>query len=80
MDIETMRAAFGWAALINIGVLLIWWLALTFAKEWMFNMHRRWFLLTDAELNKLHYLLYGQYKLANILLFITPYFALRIVS
>lgn len=80
MDIETMRAALGWAALINIGILLVWWLALTFAKEWMFNMHRRWFLLTDAELNKQHYLLYGQYKLANILLFITPYLALRIVS
>lgn len=53
MDIETLTAVIGWASLINIGVLLIWWLALTFAKEWMFNMHRRWFSLTDAQLNEL---------------------------
>jgi len=80
MDIEILTTAIGWASLLNMGVLLIWWLALTFAKKWMFNMHRRWFSLTDTQLNELHYLLYGQYKLATILLFITPYLALRIVS
>ncbi len=80
MDIETLRAALGWAAVINFGILLLWWLALIFAKDWMFRMHRRWFALSDEKLSELHYLLFGQYKLANALLFIAPYLALRIIS
>lgn len=80
MEIETLRTVLGWAAIINLAVMLFWWVMLTVAKDWMFKMHRHWFGLTDVKFNEIHYLLFGQYKLANFLLFIAPYLALRIIG
>jgi len=80
MEIETLRTALGWAAIINLAVMLFWWLMLSVAKDWMFRVHRRWFDLTDQKFIEIHYLLFGQYKLTNFLLFIAPYLALRIIG
>jgi hypothetical protein len=80
MNIDTLTSVLGWITLLNIGLLLVWWLLLLFAKEWIFNMHRHWFSLTNSQFNEIHYQLYGQYKLATLLLFITPYLSLKIVA
>ena len=35
---------------VNYGILLIWFLAFAFAKDWMRGLHGRWFHLSDNPL------------------------------
>ena len=48
-DVETiaeLKAFLLWCTLINYAVLIVWFGALTFAHEWMFRLHTRWFRIS----------------------------------
>ncbi|HEY7320231.1 MAG TPA: hypothetical protein VIE89_21890 [Candidatus Binatia bacterium] len=78
MSIETARSAFLWCAIINYGILLIWFLCFIFAHDWMYSFHGRWFHLSVAQFDMLHYGGMSVYKIGIILLNLVPYIALRI--
>jgi hypothetical protein len=80
MTIETLRGALLWCAVINYGVLLIWFLFCIFAHDWMHRLHGKWFRLSVEQFDALHYAGMTIYKLGIILLNVVPYVALRIVG
>jgi hypothetical protein len=80
MTVEIIRNALGWCALINYGVLLLWFLFFTLAHEWMYRLHGRWFHLPRERFDGLHYAGMAFFKLGIILLNLVPYLALRIVA
>ncbi len=51
MTLEVIRAALGWCAIINMGLLLWWFLFLTFAGDWVFRMHSRFFKVNRDQFN-----------------------------
>jgi hypothetical protein len=55
MSIETLRAALLWCAVINYGVLLIWFLFFILAHDWIHRLHGRWFRLSVEQFDALHY-------------------------
>ena len=80
MTLEVIRAALGWCAIINMGILLWWFLFLTFAGDWVFRVHSRFFQLNRDQFNGIHYAGMAFFKLVVFMFNIVPYLALRIVG
>ncbi len=80
MELEEIRAAFGWCTLINWALLLWWWLVLAVARGTVVRMHTRWFKLSEQTFDAMHYAGMGLFKVAIILFNLVPYLALRIVD
>ena len=80
MSIEALRDALLWCALINCGVLLVWFAAICFAREGIYRLHPRWFRLSIGQFDSIHYKAMAAYKIGVLLLNLVPYFALLIVA
>ncbi len=75
--LELIRAFLGWAAIFNLILLLIWAGLFIYARDWMINLHSRWFKLAPEVFDAMHYAGMGLYKLAIWMLLVIPYLVLR---
>jgi len=41
MTMELLRGTLAWSAVLNMGILLWWFLFITFADDWVYKMHSR---------------------------------------
>lgn len=80
MSLETGRQALLWCAVINYGVLLVWFLVFVLARDRLHRLHGRWFRLSVEQFDAIHYVGMAIFKLGIILLNLVPYIALRIVG
>ena len=80
MNIETARPALLWCAVINYGILLVWFLFFMLGHDWMYRLHSRWFHLSVEQFEMLHYAGMSIYKIGIILLNLVPYIALHITK
>jgi hypothetical protein len=80
MSIETLRNALLWCAVINYGVLLVWFLFFILAHDWMHRLHGRWFHLSVEQFDTAHYMGMALFKLGIILFNLVPFIALHIVG
>ena len=77
ITIENLRTLLGWCALINMVLMLVWFLALIVARDFVFKMHTRWFKISDERFDEIHYVMMGYYKMAWFLFNLLPYLVLR---
>ncbi len=80
MTLELIRDALGWCTLINFGLLLWWFFFFTFAHDWTYRMHSRWYKLTPDRFDTLHYAGITVFKIAILFFNLVPYLSLRIVG
>ncbi len=80
MTIEVIRGVLAWSAVINLGVLLWWFLFFSLAHDWTYRFHSKWFKLTTEQFDALHYGGMAVFKLGILLFNLAPYLALRIVT
>ena len=80
MAIELVQEILGWCSLINVALLLIWFLFIVFAHDWMFRIHTRWFKLSSEKFDAIHYAGMGLFKMTIVIFNVMPYLALRIAS
>ncbi|UCF94710.1 MAG: hypothetical protein JSW39_11315 [Desulfobacterales bacterium] len=80
MTLEIIRDALAWCAVINIGLLLWWFLFFTLAHDWMYRFHRKWFKLSPDTFDAVHYAGMALFKTGILLLNLVPYFSLRIIG
>ena len=80
MSIDMLIPFFGWCAVINLGLLLWWFLCLLFFRDWVFSLHTRWFNLSQERFDVIHYSGIALYKMSIFFFNIVPYLALRIIS
>ena len=80
MTVDILREVLGWCAVINMGLLLWWFLFFVFAHDWVYRMHSKWFKIQVETFNTIHYAGIAFYKIAIFVFIIIPYFALRIVG
>lgn len=73
-----VRNALLWCAVINYGILLVWFLFFMLVHDWMYQFHGRWFHLSVEQFDMLHYAGMSIYKIGIILLNLVPYIALCI--
>ena len=80
MTVETVRAMLGWAALINSGLVLIWFAFFVFAHEFAHRVHSRFFALSREKFDELNCLMMGIYELMILVVLLGPYLGLRILG
>lgn len=80
VTIEIIRNALGWAAMINYGILIIWFLFFVVSHDWMYRLHTRFFTLSVEKFDATHYSSMAFFKLTVIAFNLVPYLALRIVT
>ena len=80
MAIELIQEVLGWCLLINVALLLIWFLFIVFAHDWMFRIHTRWFKLSSEKFDAIHYAGIGLFEMTIVIFNVVPYLALRIAS
>lgn len=79
MTLELVRHILAWCTIINLGILLWWFLFYTLAHEWVYHFHGRWFKLTKEQFDTIQYVGMAVYKIGIILFNIVPYISLRII-
>ncbi len=80
MPIETLQEILGWCSLINMGLLLWWFLAFVFAHDWMYDLDSRWFKLSVEQFDAIHYGAMGVMKMMVFVFNLVPYVVLRILA
>jgi hypothetical protein len=80
MTIEMIRNWLGVCGLINIGVLMMWFVMMIFAHDWIYKMHTKWFKMSVESFDAMHYGGMGLFKLLIFVFNIVPWLALLIVA
>ena len=80
MTLELIRRVFAWCIVMNIGLLLWWFLFFTLAHDWMYRIHKKWFNLTVETFDTIHYAGMAVFKIGTLLFCLIPYLAMRIVG
>jgi hypothetical protein len=80
MTIDLVRDALLWCFIINIGILLWWFLFFSLAHDWVYQFHGKWFKLSVERFDTIHYASMAFYKICIFVFNIVPYFALCIVG
>ena len=80
MTLELVRDMLAWCSVINIALLLVWFIAFMVAHDWMYRLHSKWFRLSAEKFDAIHYKGMAMYKIGIWLFNLAPYFALRIIG
>lgn len=80
MTIEELTAFLGWASVINMAFLLISTCLLITMRKWVVRIHSALFDIEQKDLGKAYFQYLAQYKIAIIVLNLTPYLALKIIG
>jgi hypothetical protein len=78
--LETITAFFGWTTAINFVLLFVSSIMVMTMRGAIFRVHGRIFGLETADLSRAYFQYLAQYKIAIIVLSLTPYIALRIMA
>jgi hypothetical protein len=79
-SIETLTTFFGWAAVINLGILALSTIFVVLLRDWTLRIHAGIFGLNEDDLLRSYFQYLAQYKLAIFVFNLAPYFALRIIA
>jgi len=80
MTIDLVRDALLWCFIINMGILLWWFLFFSLAHDWVYQFHGKWFKLSVERFDTIHYASMAFFKICIFVFNIVPYFALCIVG
>jgi len=80
MTLNVLREFFFWCFVINMGLLLWWFLFLTLAHDWVYRVHRKWFKISMEQFDTIHYVGITFFKIGIFAFYLVPYLALLIVS
>ncbi|MFH1768936.1 MAG: DUF6868 family protein [Candidatus Omnitrophota bacterium] len=80
MTVEMVGALLGWCSIINMGMLLCWFLMFALAGDWIYRLHGKWFKMPKDTFCAIHYAGMTFFKIAIFFFNVIPYFALRIVG
>ncbi len=79
MSLDQLHDFLLWNLIINYTVLLLWFGVLTFAHDWVYRLHTRWFQLTPQTFDVLHYGGMAIYKIGVLLFNLAPLLALCLI-
>jgi len=80
MTIDILRNFFLWCWIINMGLLLWWYLFFTLAHDWMYRLHGKWFKLTKESFDAIHYGGMAFFKICIFVFNLVPFLVLLIVG
>ena len=66
--------------LINYVILMSWFMLFVFARNWIRQVHGKWFRLSDASFDVIHYSGMALYKIGILLFNLTPLVAIYLMN
>jgi len=79
MTVDILLGVLGWSAVINMGLLLWWFLWFMCAHDFMYRMQSKWFKISVEKFDVINYAGIAFYKISIIVFNVVPYLALRII-
>lgn len=80
MDIDTVRSFFMWCTIMN-SILLVWaFLITSYAGDWVYRMHSRYFPIPREAFNVVIYSFIGLLKVFVLMFNLVPYLAFLILG
>jgi hypothetical protein len=79
MNPDAIKVLLLYSLAFNYTILIMWFAAFSFAHDWMFRLHSRWFNLSIETFDALHYAGMAFYKIGIMMLNIAPLVALWFV-
>ena len=70
----------GWAAIINIAYLILASVMIMTMKGKISSIHKKMFNIDDKDVDALYFNFLGNYKVVTLVIFVAPYFALKIMG
>ena len=55
MTVEILRGFFGWCAVLNVGLLIWWFLFFWLAHDWMYEFHSKIAKMSVETFDSIHY-------------------------
>ncbi len=80
MTTATLRDVLIWSLAFNYVILMVWFIALTVAHDWVYRLHTRWFALSRETFDAVHYGGMAVYKIGILLLNLAPLVAIAIAT
>ncbi len=80
MTVEMARGFLGWCTLLNVGLLIWWFLCFWLAHDWMHHFHRKIFNLSVETFDSIHYAGMAIFKIGIFLLNLVPYLVLAMIG
>ena len=66
--------------LFNYAILLLWFGVFRWRHDWLLGLHRRWFRLSQAQFDAIHYAAMAVYKIGVLLFNLVPLLALWLIG
>lgn len=79
MNPDIIKALLLYSLAFNYVMLLIWFGVFSFAHDWLYRLHSRWFRISIESFDMLHYASMAFYKVGLIFLNVAPLVALWLV-
>lgn len=80
MNIAALRSFLLWCSIINYILLIIWFVAFITAHDFIYNLHSKWFRLSNEQFDAINYGGMAIYKIGVLLLNVVPLIALWIIG
>ena len=80
MTVDVVRDALLWCSVINIALLLWWFLLIMTARRLIYRLHSRWFRMSEETFDAIHYAGILFFKVFVFVFNVIPYCALLIVG
>ena len=80
MTVEIICEFLAWCSVINVGLLLFWFLWFTLAHDFVYRIHGKWLKLSVERFDAIHYAGMTFFKICIFLFNVVPYIALRLVG
>lgn len=80
MSLSDIESLLGWSAIINMSILIYWFLMLIFAKDWIYQQQQKYFNIKKGGFILANYWLMGLYKILIIFFNIVPYLILIFIK
>ena len=68
-----------WCTVINMGLLIGWFLIFFFAHDWIYRFHSKWYQIPQDRFDAIHYAGMVLFKILILMFNLVPYLALRII-
>lgn len=78
-NIETLRAFFGWSAVVNLAILISSSIMLIIMRGKITKIHSKIFGISESNLSQSYFKYLANYKIAIFVTSLGPYIALRIM-
>lgn len=79
-DLQRWLEPLLYCALLNYSLLLLWFVLLVTARQRIYRLHARLIPISEPQFLAAHYAGMVFYKLAILLLFLTPYIAILLIT